>query len=188
MAKCRICQLDLSTTDAQGQSRNLLQEGQRFLDSGRKSGDYHDFNCALSAFETARELCSESNQLRERLSETQLAYAEAALGKGDLDLGLGVADDKNPAHGDVILRLRSARNKAHARVRRGVLLRRAVKILCLAGSGFVAAYSFSKARDAEVERDRAIASEIEARASARHAEDEARRLAAKASATKEIAE
>ena len=188
MARCSICQIEMTEGDAELRGQDLLQQGRSILAAAKRSGSYQDYNRALLIFETASEFSRQDDQTREGLAEAKLAYAEATLKMADFDLGLGVADSDNPAHSEVIARLRAGRNECETRRRRRMILRIAVLVLWLGGCTVVSAFALVKKREAEVQRDRAIANEIDSSERARRAEEEARRLAADAAAKTQVAE
>lgn len=118
------------------------------LDRARQSNDYKDYNRAIAVYEKALELWPENHAAQTELPEAKLAYAQAALGKGDFELGLSLADQANPAHRDVIQKLATAQAERNSRQRRLTFFRRAALVASLVAIGF--------AGWAEVQRQEAV--------------------------------
>jgi hypothetical protein len=102
MIKCPTCHSELSEAAV----RNLVQQGQESLQAGKQSGSYPDLNRALFAFEEARRLVPQLDAAIQGVQQVKLAFAELALVYEDFDLGIALAEEDNPAHQDVLAKLR----------------------------------------------------------------------------------
>ena len=107
-------------------SLELSKRAQTTLDKAGQSGDYDDFARAVFAFAEAKEMWPGNVQAEEGVGVAKREYAEAALKQGDFDLGLQTADPNDPAHGDVIVKLRAAQKERDNRKQRLQRMTRAV--------------------------------------------------------------
>jgi WD40 repeat protein/serine/threonine protein kinase len=126
----------------------LAQSARTDLELAKKSGDYKVYNRAIAVYEKALELWKDNHAAQAELPQAKLAYATCALGKGDFELGLSLAEKSNPAHRDVIARLTSAQAERASRQRRLTFFRRATVAASLVAIGF--------AGWAEVQRQEAV--------------------------------
>ncbi|MDX1947210.1 MAG: protein kinase [Pirellulaceae bacterium] len=94
------------------------------LDRARRSRDYQDFARALFGFQEARELWSGNQRAPAGEVESRLAYAAAALGKNDFDLGISLLDPRHPAQTGLHRQLVAARRDRDTRQARLRGLRR----------------------------------------------------------------
>ncbi len=88
------------------------------LEAAKKTGDYTAFNKAVFGFEEALELWAENAQAAKGLSAARLAYAGAALDKGDFDLGLSLVKSNEPEHVALRGKLQEGLDERAARHRR----------------------------------------------------------------------
>ena len=107
-------------------SLQLSKRARSTLVKAEQTGDYHDYARAVFAFDEAREMWHGNKQAQEGVGQAKLEYARAALSKGDIDLGLQTADSKDPAHADVIVKLRNAQSERDSRLKRLQTMRRAI--------------------------------------------------------------
>jgi len=102
----------------------MAVRAQEDLESARRSQEYTAFNKAVFGFEEALELWSANTQATAGLGAARLAYAKAALAKGDFDLGLSLVTSADPEHVAVRTQLRGGLEEREARHRRLQLAKR----------------------------------------------------------------
>ena len=83
-----------------------------------KTTEYQDFAQALFGYEESLQLWEGNDEARFGIVKARLAYAEAALDKGDFDLGLSLLDEESEEHADLRSRLLAARVERDSRQRR----------------------------------------------------------------------
>jgi len=132
MRECPTCHSEILEANTAAASRKIAGDAQELLLKARQTGDYQDCARALYGFETALEIWKENESALAGRAQAQLVFAETALGKGDLDLGLCNVDSQNPAHADVLAKLRTAQHKREMRRAMLVRMKRAMAaILCV---------------------------------------------------------
>jgi hypothetical protein len=107
-------------------SRTLSRRARSNLVKAEQTGDYADYQRAVFAYDEAYALWHGNEEARSGVGEAKLAYATAALKKGAFDLGLEIAEEKDPAHRDVIVKLRAAQKDRESQQRRLQTTRRLV--------------------------------------------------------------
>jgi WD40 repeat protein/serine/threonine protein kinase len=174
-------------------SRLLSKRAGETLAKAQQSEDYGDYQRAVFAYDEAHALWSSNEEARAGSSRAKLAYANAALKKGGYDLGLEVADENDPSHGEVIVQLRKAQAERESQKRRLQRTRRAVAglaamIIIVLG---VATYLINQQRAAAVyaraeeEKAKVAAQKSEREAIDAKAEEEKAKIAALESAKAE---
>ena len=178
MPKCSTCQIELTESAARARSEDLAQQASEILATAKQSRSYADFNRALSMFETASQLSPETEQARDGLSATKLAFANATWENADFELGLVIADAICPDHQEIITKLRAGRDERITRSKRLCRMKIVISIgaviyivLCSAAGAYI-----------NTERVRAITGETRANERAARAEEEVQRLTAEAAA------
>ena len=102
-----------------------LRRAAEALEQALHSDDYDRFSVALFGYQNAIELWDGNIRARRGLSEVHVHYAQAALKKGDFDLGLSVLDQDATEHRDLADSLRQARHERDLRQHRLRRMRRA---------------------------------------------------------------
>ena len=151
----------------------LSTRAQQDLADAQKTGNYETFARALFRFQEAHALWSDNDRAREGITETSLAYAECAFGKGDYDLGASVLVPGEPRHTNLLRQIETAQHEREARQRRLKAARRLVGLLTVAFLLVVtwaSLFSWDKMREAQGAREDAIASQKHAERKARDAE------------------
>jgi WD40 repeat protein/serine/threonine protein kinase len=124
----------------------------------RETSDYRDFARAVFGYEAALNLWEGNTEARQNLLVARREYAEAALAKGDFDLGLTLLDAAESNHSEPIRRLKAAkreREQKSANMRRLKYSLAALISFALVGAG-VALYVIDQARK-DADRQRVIA-------------------------------
>lgn len=136
------------------ESVDLARRGHEALQAADDSGDYDDYARAIFGFQQAMELWEGNEDARRTEIEARRRYAEAALAKGDLDLGRSLLLSDQPEHADLRERIEKALQEQQARQRRlrrltyGVVGLVTIVILVLS----VASYLIYGAMQAEAEQ------------------------------------
>ena len=156
------------------------------LDKAREQDDYDLYSRSMYGFQEAVSMWSGNQRAHSLLSESRVAYASSALGRGDFELGLSLLDAQDPDHAEVVSQLEAGRKERESRQRRLKILKGSVAALIAAVIATIAyAYvAVSEQRDialeakhiAETERDRAETQEkiaVEEKERAEEAEKEA---------------
>jgi len=171
MSHCPICQRELTEADAQIASRTHCDQAQASLWKAQTNGSYADYNRAVFGFDEALKLNDRNETAREELRKTKKRYAEMALHKGDLELGLAVANPIDPDHASVIAMLRVAQ---HERDTRSKLLEMAKRGALAATVVFVVGVSVAMVL-INAQKESAMAREHQALITTEQARDEALR-------------
>jgi hypothetical protein len=100
------------------ESVNLSAGAARTLQQARATGRYEDYARAMYTYEHALELWPENLAAQDGAREARLAYAEAALGKGDLDLASSSLTAAQLGETPLGRRIAAARNERDSRARR----------------------------------------------------------------------
>jgi len=142
-------------TDSAAQNLTLAQE----------SDDYELFSRAMYGFQEAIAMWSDNRRAVGLLSESQLAYARSALGRGDFDLGISLLDTDDAEHAEVIALLQEGRKERESRQRRlkflkGMVAALVLAVIAIVGVAYVAVRS--QRDEAVAQRDRAQKAEAEA--------------------------
>ncbi len=169
-------------------SRTLSRRARSNLVKAEQTGDYSDYQRAVFAYDEAYALWHGNEEARDGVGEAKLAYAIAALKKGAFDLGLEIAEEKDPSHRDVIIKLRAAQKDRESQKRRLQTTRRVAAVLAalfLIGLS-VATYWINKERAAAVLAEIA-AKESEKTAVAAREQEETAKIAAQQSEARAIA-
>lgn len=116
----------------------LTERGRESLDAAAASGDYQDYAKALFAFCEAHELWFSNETAKRGAVEAALAYAACAEAHGDLDLAASLLDANEPAHTELLGRVREDRTRRAARTRRLRTLKYATAVLGLGVIGILA--------------------------------------------------
>jgi WD40 repeat protein len=179
-------QLAIREYEQHANSRMLSKRARANLVKAEQTGDYQDYQHAVFAYDEAYALWHGNEEAREGVRQAKLEYATAALKKGAFDLGLEVADDQDPTHGDVIVKLRAAQKDRETQKRRLQTTRRIVAgLAALIVVGLtVATIWINKERAAAVAAEKA-AKESEKVAVAAQKEEEKAKVAALAAAKAE---
>jgi hypothetical protein len=137
------------------ESRDLADTASKDLARAHGTGDYRDFARAVFGYEAALNLWSGNSEARQNLVVARREYAEAALAKGDFDLGLSLLDAAESNHAEPIRKLKAAqreREQKSANMRRLKYSLAAIITFALVGAG-VALYVIDQARkDADAQR------------------------------------
>ncbi|MEM9657413.1 MAG: serine/threonine-protein kinase, partial [Planctomycetota bacterium] len=151
---------------AHSESILLTEHAAKNLTSADNSQDYDLYARSVYGFEEALSLWNENQRAAQLLQRARLAYAGAALDKGDFDLGVSLLDEQDAAHRPVLERLQAGINDRDSRQRRLKLFKGLVAGLAAAviAIGSIAYVAVSK------QRDRAVEAEAEALANFREAE------------------
>lgn len=140
------------------ESRDLALAASNDLARAHGTGDYRDFARAVFGYEAALNLWEGNSEARQNLVVARREYAEAALGKGDFDLGLSLLDAAESNHAEPIRKLKAAqreREQKSANMRRLKYSLAALISFALVGAG-VALYVIDNARK-EADKQRVIA-------------------------------
>ena len=143
----------------------LTESAAQNLASARESDDYDLFSRALYGFQEALTMWSGNRRAESLLSESRLAYAQSALGRGDFDLGISLLDAADAEHAEAIALLQAGRQERESRQRRLKLLKVTVAalvavVIVIVGISFFAVRSqrdkaVAARQVAETERERA---------------------------------
>ncbi len=104
----------------------LVERAQAELQRAKESNDYQGYSRALFGFEEAHDLWKENQRALAGVAACRLAYAGAAYGKGDYDLGLSLLKEEVSAHAALREQIVAAQNEREARRHR---LRRAKQMM-----------------------------------------------------------
>lgn len=96
----------------------LCQEGKKKLSQARKGGSYDQYARTVYAFEEAFNLWDGNKAARKGLAKARLAYAEAALERGDLDLAASPLDGEDKKQAELLDRVSAARAQREKRQKR----------------------------------------------------------------------
>lgn len=154
----------------------LTDQAKEDLRRARAEGDYGAYSTAVFGFQKAIELWAENHRAANLLVIARSEYANAALGKGDLDLARSQLDPSENQHRALVKRIATAQRERDARQRRLVQFKRLAMLLVgafLCGGGLAVLWINQARRDAELEKGRALGAEFKALR-----EGEAARLAA----------
>ncbi|MBI3862413.1 MAG: protein kinase [Planctomycetia bacterium] len=136
-------------------SRTLSKRARANLVKAEQTGDYTDYQRAVFAYDEAFELWHGNEDAHEGVGQAKLAYAGAALKKGDFDLGLEVADQKDPAHREVIVRLQKAQEERNSRQKRLKKMRRvlgAMAAVMVIGASLLSTWIYLEKVEADKQR------------------------------------
>jgi WD40 repeat protein/serine/threonine protein kinase len=150
---------------AHAESLRLLHLAGESLDQGAKSQDYDLYARAIYALEESLTLWPGNVRAKELLTRARVEYAQAALDKGDFDLGASLLDPAIETHQPVLAKLDGGRRERESRQRRIRFLKGAVAALVASVIGIVSvAYvAVSRQRDeAILQRERADVARAEA--------------------------
>jgi len=100
------------------ESVTLCEKAQADLENAREGSDYEIYAQAMFGFKQAWDLWQENDAARKGLRAAQLAYAECAFGRGDLDLAGSLLNDKVRSHRKLAGEVRKALALRIARQRR----------------------------------------------------------------------
>ncbi|MCH2113646.1 MAG: protein kinase [Pirellulales bacterium] len=127
--------------------------------------DYDYFSRAMYGFQEALTLWDGNRRAHSLQKHARAAYAQSALERGDLDLGISLLDPEEESHRDLLTKLEVQRQERESRARRLKLLKGMVAALLASVVGIVSvAFVFVRAeRNVAVsQRDRAVRAEGEA--------------------------
>ncbi|MCA9237634.1 MAG: protein kinase, partial [Planctomycetales bacterium] len=161
----------------------LTDSAAKTLAAAEGGGDYEPFARSMYALEEALQLWPQNRRAANLLVAARGSYAEQALAKGDLDLGLSLVSAAEPRHAPIVEKLTQARAERDSRQRRIKLLKGAVAALVAAVIGIVSVAYVAVSRqrnEAVAQRDRAVKAEGEARDNAIRAEANAEEARANA--------
>ena len=143
----------------------LTDSAAQNLTLAHESDDYDLFSRAMYGFQEALTMWSANRRAESLLSESRLAYARSALGRGDFDLGISLLDADDAEHAEAIALLKAGCKERESRQRRLKFLKGMVAALVLAvivivGVAYVAVRSqrdeaVAARKIAETERQRA---------------------------------
>ncbi len=136
-ADVKVFQQAIREYQAHSESFALCQKARRDLERARSGREYDLFAQAVFAFRQAWELWQVNDEARRGLREAQLAYAECALSKGDLDLAASQLDESAHTHRSLLKQIEKARHARATRQQRVKLfagLSLAAGVLILAGA------------------------------------------------------
>ena len=153
----------------------LSSRAEEELIKAKKSNEYQDFQQALFGFKEAYELWDGNKRAQKGISEAQLAYAGSALAKGDYDLGESLLDSGEPAHAEVLKKIKAAQKERDARTQRLKMAKRLVAALLLVvfGGGAIATYLINAQRkQAVIARNEAVKQEGIAKEQTKIAEEQ----------------
>ncbi len=140
----------------------LTAHAEHHLADAQLDGDYKLFARALYGFQESLTLWPENTKARDRLQETEIAYARQALANDDLDLSESLLDTAEPGHAEVLAEVRQAQRERRSRQSVLKWTKRAVAALLLAIIG-LGTYSYSEIakgrREALTQRDKAVKQE-----------------------------
>ncbi|HEX4413490.1 MAG TPA: serine/threonine-protein kinase, partial [Lacipirellulaceae bacterium] len=184
-ATVQIFQSAIRQYQSHSESIVLSSRAEHDLTLAASSNDYQDFSRALFGFQEAAALWDGNTAAHAGLSRAKLAYASAALQKGDLDLGDSLLDKQHPDHIVLGKKIQASLRERNARQQRLKQIRRIAVVLALAFCA-VGVFSYLEIRDkrdialqaeeqATLDRDRAISAEIKARDAATAATKESER-------------
>ncbi len=137
------------------ESISLATRAESDLNKAIESENYELFSRALFGFQEALSLWPENSTAQAGVEKATLSYAGLAYGKGDYDLGLSLLNSEDPAHQELINKIRDAQAERDARQQR---LRTAKRVFVgmLATVMFVVTGAFFWIR---AEANRALAAE-----------------------------
>lgn len=146
--------------DYQSHSESILltESSEKNLHRAAEKSDYELFARALHGFEEALALWSENQRAERLLAGARFSYAQAALSRGDFELGISLLDPSNVQHQVLLRQLKQGLQERESRGRRLTWLKRVVAALVLAVVGIVSV-AFVIVRS---ERDEAVAQRIRA--------------------------
>ena len=178
-ATVRLFQDAVRDYQSHSESIVLTESAASSLTEASKLNDYDLYSRAMYGFQEALSMWSGNHRAKNLLSESRAAYATAALGRGDFELGLSLLDPQDVEHSAVISKLEAGRKERESRKRRITFLKRAVVALIAAVIAIIG-YSYR-----EVSKQRDIA--IEARGIAEQERDNAETQRLRAEREKERA-
>ncbi|MGB7324386.1 MAG: protein kinase [Rubripirellula sp.] len=109
---------------AHDQSIGQTNRAFELLEHGKQSRSLADFHRAGQGFEEAIKSWNGNERARQGLAETTIAHAEMAYELGEYESGIGLLDENDPDHRELLERLIKARDERESRVGRLRLLRR----------------------------------------------------------------
>ncbi|MAT69556.1 MAG: serine/threonine protein kinase [Planctomycetaceae bacterium] len=190
-ADVRGLQAAIREYQSHSESIVLTDSAANTLAAAAGGDDYEPFARSMYALEEALSLWPQNQRARSLLVEARGSYAEQALAKGDLDLGLSLVTAEESRHAPIVEQLTKARAERQSRQRRIKLLKTAVAALVAAVIAIisVAYVAVNKQKnEAVAQRDRAVKAEGEARDNAARAEANAEEARANAKAAERNAE
>ena len=155
-------QAAVKTYMAHSESLVLSQHAEESLQAARESHDYQAYARAMYGFQESLNLWPENERAQELLDETEMAYADSAKTKGDLDLAESLLTDDNESHQPLLREIRKARQEREAHDARLKLARYAIAALLLGIVG-LGGFSYDKIRRERDNAKRSEASAIKAR-------------------------
>lgn len=111
-------QVALRQYQSHSESIILSQRAEEELTRAAQTRDYQDYAKSLFGFEEALHLWHANSRADDGGQKARLGYAEAALGKGDFDLGLSLLSPGNPQHVTLRRKLEAAQSERSTRQRR----------------------------------------------------------------------
>lgn len=115
--------------ESHSDSLALSENAEEELRVAKEGNNYQDYSRALFGFQEALALWDQNDAARTGEAETRIAYADAALKKGDFDLGLSLLDDKNELDRPLIAALKQSIKERDARQSRLKTVKRLVASL-----------------------------------------------------------
>ncbi len=180
-ASAREFQEALRVYQSHSESIVLTDSAAKSLAEARDKDDYDLFSRAMYGFQEAVTMWSGNRRAKELLSESKVAYANSALGRGDFELGLSLLDSQDAEHAEVIAQLEAGRKERRSRQRRMNLLKGLVAALIAAVIGTVgyAYVAVSQQRDIAVKaRDEAVTQRDRAEEQEKIAKEQTKRAVA----------
>ncbi len=156
-----------SVRQYQSHSESIVLTGSasQSLERASEQDDYDLFARAVYGFQEAISLWEGNRQAEQMLSTARVVYAQNALGKGDLDLGISLLDAEDERHAEALDQLLAARRERQSRQRRLRLLKGVVAALLCTVAGIVTVSYYavrSQRNEARSQRDRAVVAEADA--------------------------
>ncbi|TWU55736.1 protein kinase domain-containing protein [Rubripirellula reticaptiva] len=109
---------------AHDQSIGQTNRAFALLAHGKQSRSLADFHRASQGFEEAIKSWNGNERARQGLAETTIAHAEMAYELGEYESGIGLLDENDPDHSELLEKLIKARDERESRVGRLQLLRK----------------------------------------------------------------
>jgi WD40 repeat protein/tRNA A-37 threonylcarbamoyl transferase component Bud32 len=157
-ASVREFQLAIRECQSHFESITLVERADEELRKARLENDYQVYARALFGYEEAHQLWDSNQRAVNGIGECRLAYATAAYGKGDFDLGMSLLRGDDPRHATLRGQIAAAQLERDARRQR---LRRAKQMMAaLAALVFVSVTTgivLVSIQKAEADRQRGLA-------------------------------
>lgn len=135
----------IRTYESHRDSLVLAENAVTELAQARRDDDYKKFSKALFGFQEALALWNENASARRGEADAKIAYAGAALNKGDFDLGLSLLDNNDDSHQPLISSLRKAiaeRDARQARLQTVKLLVASLALFIFVGGSVAFAFIY----------------------------------------------